>query len=500
MLRVVVRPLVALVERYLPGSLVFATVLTFLVAALSLGLTDSGPVDVVRAWGDGLAGLLAFMTQIALVLIFGYTLAHTPPVHRLLVRVASVPRSPRAAYAFVAVVTGLASLISWGLGLIVGGIVALEVGRMARRRGIRVHYPLLVASAYSGFVVWHMGYSGSGPLAAATEGSFFAEDFGVVPITETTFAWWNMVATVVTLAAVAGAMVLLAPRTQDPVTELPEHAVDDLDELEGDGSAGSAGAPAGDRDGAAGQASAPAGRHLAPGDAPPAVAPVEGEPAAPVSVQEDAPRRTPADRLDGARGVTLSVGIALGIYLVVYFAQEGFNLTLDIVNWTFLTAILLIVRSPKELGLLVTDAGRTVGEVLIQYPLYAGILGMTTATGLAAVLSEFFADIATAGTLGFFAFLSAGLLNMFVPSGGGQFAVQAPIFMGAAEPLGVDSAAVIMAISYGDQWTNMIQPFWTLPMLAVARLGVRDILGYTFVTLVVSGIVFATTLLLVGAG
>ncbi|MEX2290329.1 MAG: TIGR00366 family protein [Mycobacteriales bacterium] len=468
MLRTITRPLVTLVERYMPSSLVFAAVLTFVVAGLALGLTDAGPVEVVRAWGDGLSGLLAFMTQIALVLIFGYTLAHTPPVHRVLVRVASLPRTPRAAYAFVTVVTGIASLISWGLGLIVGGILALEVGRSARRRGIRLHYPLLVAAAYSGFVVWHMGYSGSGPLAAATEGSFFAEEFGVVPVTETTFASWNILATIVTLLAVAGAMVLLVPRAGDPVTELPPDADDEA------------------------EAAAPA-PEATTGAAAGAVATAD-------PTTGTAPARTVADRIDGARSVTLIVGLALCGYLVVYFAQEGFNLTLDIVNWTFLAAILLIVRSPRELGVLVTDAGRTVGEVLIQYPLYAGILGMTTTTGLAAVMSEFFAAIATPATLGFFAFLAAGLLNMFVPSGGGQFAVQAPIFMGSAESLGVDAAPIIMAISYGDQWTNMIQPFWTLPLLAVARLGVRDILGYTFVTLVVSGIVFGGTLLLVGAG
>jgi short-chain fatty acids transporter len=465
MLRAISRPMVTLVERYMPGSLVFAVLLTFVVAGLSFGLTDSGPVDIVRSWGDGLAGLLAFMTQIALVLIFGYTLAHTPPVHRFLVRVAGVPRSPRAAYAFVAVIAGLASLISWGLGLIVGGILAIEVGRLARRRGMKVHYPLLVASAYSGFVVWHMGYSGSGPLAAATEGSFFAEEFGVVPVSETTFSSWNIIATVVTLAAVAGAMVLLAPARNDTVVELPDDAMES-DHEEG-----------------------------------PATDPAEGGVPVAAAVDQTAPApRTPADRIDGARAVTLAIGLALVVYLVTYFVQEGFNLTLDIVNWTFLAAILLIVRSPRELGTLVADAGRTVGEVLIQYPLYAGILGMTTGTGLAAVMSEFFANIATSGTLGVWAFLAAGLLNMFVPSGGGQFAVQAPVFMGAAESLGVDAAPIIMAISYGDQWTNMIQPFWTLPLLAVARLGVRHILGYTIITLLVSGVVFVTTLLLVGAG
>lgn len=495
MLRALSRPLVRLVDRWLPSSLVFAIVLSFLVAALSLGLTDSGPVDVVRAWGDGLSSLLAFIAQISIVLVLGYVIAHTGPVQRLLVRIASMPRGPASAYAFVTVIAGLASLISWALGLIVGGIVALEVAKAARRRGVRLHYPLLVASAYSGYVIWHMGYSGSGPLAAATPDSFFDERYDLVPVSETTFASWNMIAAIVTLAAVTVAMVLLAPKGDDPVLELDASA---------DGDGGSGHSP--DGDGTPALAATPAGGQQRASTAAPGtdVAPAgqDGPDAARTRDPDRAqPSGTsPAERIDGARAVTLALGVALVFYLVVYFAQEGFALTLDIVNWTFLAVILLIVPSARALAQLVVDAGRTVGEVLLQYPLYAGILGMMTTTGLVEVFSEFFIDIATPGTLGVWAMLSGGLINMFIPSGGGQFAVQAPIFMDAAAQLGVQPNVVIMGIAYGDQWTNMIQPFWTLPLLAIAGLSVRDILGYTAVTLLVSGVVMIATLLLVGAG
>ena len=190
---------------------------------MALGLTDSGPGEIVRGWGDGLAGLLEFIAQIAIVLVLGYTLAHTGPVERFLQRIASFPRTPAMAYGFVTVVAGLASLISWGLGLIVGGIVSVEVARSARARGMRIHFPLLVACAYSGYVIWHMGYSGSGPLAAATPGSFLEDlEFGLVPITQTTFAWWNIIAAAVTLIAVTAAMVLLRPKDDDPIVELAD--------------------------------------------------------------------------------------------------------------------------------------------------------------------------------------------------------------------------------------------------------------------------------------
>lgn len=457
MLRAVARPLVSVAERWLPNSMVFAIVLTFVVAAMALGMTDSGPTEVLRGWGDGLAGLLEFIAQISIVLLLGYTLAHTGPVERMLNAIANIPRSAATAYAFVAVIGGLASLVSWGLGLIVGGIVALQVGRAAKRRGVRVHYPLLVASAYSGYVVWHMGYSGSGPLAAATPGSFFEEYGGLVPIVETTFAWWNLLAIVVLLSAVAVTMVLLRPRGDDPIVELDEEVVERNTSTGNGGSDDAAGA---NTSGAS----------------------------------------SPAERADGSRLLTLSLGVALVGYLVLYFAQEGFALTLDIVNWSFLAAILLLVSSTKELGALVVDAGKTVGQILLQYPLYAGILGIMTASGLVEVFSNFFVSISTPGTLSVWAMISGGIVNMFIPSGGGQFAVQAPIFADAAQQLGVDQSVVIMGVAYGDQWTNMIQPFWTVPILAIAGLSVRDIMGYTTITLFVSGAVMIATLLLVGAG
>ena len=468
MLRTLSRPLVAGVERWLPSALVFAVVLTGVVAVLALTLTDAAPVEVLRGWGDGLTGLLAFMTQMALILLLGYTLANTRQVGRLLVRAGSLPRTPVQAYAGVTLAAALGSLISWGLGLVVGALLAKEVARQGRARGMRLHFPLLVACGYAGYVVWHMGYSGSGPLAAATPGSFVEEQIGrTIPVTETIFAPWNLLAIVVTVVVVVAAMASLRPRAEEDVVELPA-APDDPAATEPVRS--QAGSPAASTRSAAG------------------------------ATGEDPARLTPADRVDRSRVTTTTAGLALAAYLVAYFAQEGFALTLDIVNWTFLAAILLLVRSPVELGALVADAARNVGDILLQFPLYAGILGIMTTSGLITVFSDFFVELASPATLGLWAFLSGGLINMFIPSGGGQFAVQAPIFLQAAEQLGVAPEVVVMGIAYGDQWTNMIQPFWALPVLAIAGLGIRDILGYTTIALLVTGVVFTGTMLLVGAG
>ena len=485
MLRALSRPLVRFAERWIPDALFFAIALSLVVAVLAFALTDVGPGELILGWGDGLAGLLAFMTQIALVLLLGYTLAHTPAVQKLLYRVAGLPRSPRIAYGFVALVAALAGLLSWGLGLIVGGVMAVEVARAARRRGMRLHYPLLVASGYSGYVLWHMGYSGSGPLAAATPGGIY-EDLpgGLVDVSQTTFAPWNLAAIAVGLVLVPAVMMLLAPKGDDRIVEAPTSLLEHEEAV--------AGAPGARREGPGAMTSKTPGRGPTKGDG-------TGS-ATDASDATDDEGPTPADRLDLARVVTLALGIALGLFLVTHFGTRGFVLTLDIVNWSFLCIILLLVANVRHFMGLVTRGSSTVGGVLVQYPLYAGIIGMMTVSGLVTVFSDFFVDISTPGTLGVWAFLSAGVLNMFIPSGGGQFAVQAPIFAQSAAELGVDQSVVIMAIAYGDQWTNMIQPFWAVPLLAVAGLKVRDILGYTTITLLVSGVLFGVTLLLVGAG
>jgi short-chain fatty acids transporter len=443
-LAAVMRPINSVVERYIPSALVFAIVLTFIVALLALLLTDSGPRDIVMAWGDGLAGLLAFITQMALILLLGHTLANTTPVRRLLVRLGGVPGTATAAYVYVFVVAALASMITWGLGLVVGALLAKEVAEQGRARGLRLHFPLLVAAGYSGYVIWHMGYSGSGPLTAATEDSFLAEQLGgTIPVSETTFAWWNLTAAAVTILVVGGALAWAAPRAGDKIVALPEDA----------------------------------------------------EYGTPPDIDDQV--TTPADRVDGSRIPTLLTGLALVAYLVLHYLDGG-TPTLDIVNWTFLALILLLVRNPFELIALVKNAAANVGEILLQFPLYAGILGMMTATGLITVLSDAFVNVASPATFGLLTFLSAGLVNLFVPSGGGQFAVQGPIVLDAAERLGVPPEVAIMAVAYGDQWTNMIQPFWALPVLAIAGLKMRDILGYTTVTLVASGLVFGGTMLLLG--
>lgn len=442
----IMAPINRVVEEFTPSALTFAIALTAVVALMALFLTDSGPADIAQSWGDGLSGLLSFMTQMALVLLLGSILAGTRAVSALLARLSTIPKTAVQAYLFVFFVGAAAMLFSWGLGLILGALLAKNIAVQFHQRGEKVSFPMLIASGYSAMVIWHMGYSGSAQLTAATEGSFIAEQLGhTIPLTDTLLAWWNLLAIALTVISVGLMIFFIAPRTIQP-----QHVIDE--------------------------------RHVAEL--------VEAE-------RPEAPMDTIADRIDGNRIPTLLVGVALIAYLVVHFVRGG-SVTLDIVNWTFLTLIFLLVRSVNELIELTKEAASNVGDILIQFPLYAGIMGIMTGTDLAQLLSDSVVAVASPNTLGFFGFISAGIVNFFVPSGGGQLAVQGPILLDAAASLGADPAVTIMAIAYGDQWTNLIQPFWALPMLAVAGLKIRDILGYTTATLIAAGIPMAAVMLLVG--
>ncbi|MBW3604154.1 MAG: TIGR00366 family protein [Actinobacteria bacterium] len=462
-MRSMAKPFIIFVERFYPDPFVFAIALTFVVFLMAVGMTDAGPVAALSAWGGGLSLLLEFIAQIAITLITAHALAHTDPAQRLLRSVGRIPNSPAVAYGLVAFVGGVGSLFSWAFGLVAGALVARQVAVEARDRGLRLHYPLLVASAYAGFVIWHMGYSSSAALFVATPGHALEEQVGgTIPVTETIFAPWNMIIAVITLITIIVLCAAMRPKGDDEIIELPD---DVRAEADNDGGSGGGG----------------------------------GDTAVATKVETEQ-RTTLAEQLDSARWITLALGAAIMAYLAWWFATEGLNLTLNIVNWSFLGLGLLLARSPIHYVELVADASTTVGQIIIQYPLYAGIMGMMIDTGLVSVIADFFTGISTAGTLGFWAFLSGGIVNFFVPSGGGQWAVQGPIFIEAAANLGTDPSRIVMGVAYGDQWSNMVQPFWTIPLLAIAGLHMRQIMGYTFVIFFATFFLFGGGILLAGAG
>ncbi len=442
------RPFIIFVERFYPNPFVFVILLTLLTFLLAFMLTDISAIEAIEAWGSGMPKLLAFMAQLSITLIAAHTLAHTDLAQNVLSKLAKLPHNHFQAYFLVVLIAGIASLIAWSLGLVVGAIMARQVGVEADKKGIKVHYPLLVASAYSGFVLWHMGYSSSSALFVATPGHILEAEMGILSVKETIFSTFNIIIALIALMAICLVCPLMHPK-EDEIIHVKASTFLASSEKKND---------------------------------------------------EFDNKNTFGKHLDRSRWITLTLGILLSLFIFKWFYERGLDLNLNIVNWTFLAMGLLLTRHVDHYIELVQNASKTVGEILLQYPFYAGILGIMGGSGLVELLSNWFVTNASPDNLSFFAFLSGGLVNMFIPSGGGQWVIQGPIFINAANELGVNPAVIVMGISYGDQWTNMIQPFFTIPLLAIAGLDMRKIMGYTFVILIVTLFIFGGSLLLMGDG
>lgn len=441
---------VALVNRFLPDPFIFCIILTVIVFVAAIPLTGQGPMDMIDVWGGGVWGLLLFSMQMALVLVLGSAFANAPAIKKIVSKIASLAKTPVQGIIVVTFFSLIACWVNWGFGLVVGAILAKELARQIEG----IDYRLLIASAYSGFVIWHAGFSGSIPLALATPGSeaLAAATGGVVtePISTslTIFAPYNLIMVLVILVCLPFINAKMHPSPDQTVTVDKNLLIEEVEEFK-----------------------------------------------KPV---------TPAEKIENSVIMSGLIAIAGVIYLVFYFMNNGFNLSLNIVNFMFLILGIICHKTPINYVKAITAATKGAAGIILQFPFYAGIMAMMTAvspeTGLslAGVISNWFVSIATPITFPLFTFLSAGIVNFFVPSGGGQWAVQGPIMMPAGAELGVSPALTGMGISWGDAWTNMIQPFWALPALGIAGLSARDIMGYCLITLFFVGIVVCGGFLIVG--
>lgn len=449
-------------KKFLPDAYIFAVILTIIVFVASMIFTKQGFIGLVGHWGKGVWNLLAFSMQMVLVLVTGHVLALSHPFKKLLDHLSNIPKTPAQGIALVSIISYTACILNWGFGLIIGAIYAKEIARKVKG----IDYRLLIASAYSGFVLWHAGFSGSVPLViaggdlSATGGSLTQ----AVPVSQTLFSPYNIFIVVGMWILLPIINVLMHPKNEEDVFVIDPKLIEDLkvDDVSKDD--------------------------------PNKLQPKSGLYFSAVSKEEFA-KMTPAEKLENSCFVNYILAILGFAYIVYYFASSGkFDLNLNIVNLIFLMLGVLLHKTPRSLIDAFGEASKGASGIILQFPLYAGIMGMMTGVNadglsLAHVISNFFVHVSTVKTFPLFTFLSAGIVNLFVPSGGGQWVVQGPIMMPAGLEIGVDPAKTAMCIAYGDSWTNMIQPFWALPALGLAKLGARDIMGYTLIVLIVSGLV-----------
>lgn len=441
-MRIIIAPLERFFLRWVPDAFVVAILLSLLTFALAVTVTGYGVGDTITSWGDGFWNLLTFTNQITLTLLLGFALANTPVMRRGFAKSATFVRSPFGAYATACFITGICAVFSWGLSLIAAGIVPRYIGDSCRDRGIKVHYPLLVASSFSGFVVWHQGLSSSIGLAINTPGHFLEDQIGIIPTSQTLFTPWNMISAAVVICVLPFAMAMLRPKGDEPIQELAaDHFPDE----------------------------------------------------AKVDTSDEAP--TPSERLEGSRAITIAIIIAGLAYIWIHFIQRGAGLTLNIFNFSFLIVGLLMAGSMKRYIEIILEGGRIAVPFLLQYPFYAGIAAVMQDSGLANLVIEGFVSISTPATLPLLGFFSGGLVNLFIPSGGGQWAVQGPIMMSAATEIGADLPRVAMGVALGDQWTNLVHPLTLIPITALARIQPKEIMSYCFMALILTGVMFTIILL-----
>ncbi|MCQ2282613.1 MAG: short-chain fatty acid transporter [Bacteroidales bacterium] len=442
---------VKLVQRWLPEPFIFAIILTLVAACLAMPICHQTPIEVVENWGGGVWNLLAFAMQMALVLVCGSTLAAAPAIKRVISTLAGIPKTPAAAIALVTGISAIACWLNWGFGLIVGVIFAKEIAK----RLAGVDYRLLIASAYSGFVVWHAGLSGSIPLTMATPGEALSKATnGIltepVPVSQTILDYHNLIIVAVVIVAIVITNSLMHPKN-DIICVDPALLEEDSNQQ--------------------------------------------------INKSTDQQSLTPAQRMENSRVLSWIVALLGFTYLIIHLGFRGGSFDLGSVIMLFLFLGVVLHGTPLAYVRAFGKAATGASGIILQFPFYAGIMGIITGVGASGicfgtVISNACISISTPTTYPLLTFLCAALLNMFVPSGGGHWAIQAPIMFAAGANLGVDPGLTGTAIAWGDAWTNLIQPFWAIPALAIAKLDAKDIMGFCLIDLLITGIIICSGLVI----
>ncbi|PKM89615.1 MAG: short-chain fatty acid transporter [Firmicutes bacterium HGW-Firmicutes-12] len=431
------------IERYLPDAFIFALVLTFVVFLMGLFIAKETPFKMITHWADGFWGFLAFSMQMVLILVTGQCIAQASLVSGWIKKLAQLPKTPAAPYVITVLVSAVAGWINWGMGLVFGALIAKQMAAQNKD----TDFPLLIAAAYSGAYAGIFGLSITAPLLVNTPGHFLEEKIGLIPVSQTILHPATLITVIVIAVLTALAFKLMRPTKEEEIHSLSKLGLE-----------------------------------------------VETEVASSsVTVTQE---KTLASYLENSWVITLIVVIGGLLYIINHFINKGFDLNLNILNFTFLIVGLALHKSPINYVNAVIDSVKSVYGIILQFPFYAGIMGMMSGSGLISIIALWFVSFSTTFTFPFFSFLSCTVVNMFVPSAGGQWMIQGPILVEAGQALGVADNLIVNAYTYGDLCTNLIQPFWALPVLGIAGLKMKDIWGYTSIACIIYFVVSTVSLFL----
>jgi short-chain fatty acids transporter len=423
-------------ERWFPDAFIFALVALLIVFVAGL-FAGSAMRDLIRYFGEGFWSIIPFTMQMAIIIVGGYVVATSPPVHRLIRWLATIPRSPRGAVAFVAFFSMATSLVSWGLSLIFSGLLVREIVKNVRD----ADYRAIGAAAYLGTgTVWALGLSSSAALLMATPASIPAallKISGVIPLTQTIYTWQSLATAAILMFASVLVAYLSAPAKPAKTVESFEIAEE-----------------------------------------------------APVGKQEV--RRTPAEWLEFVPVLSVAIGLLGLAYISQVVAARGPLAALDLntYNFLFLMAGLLLHWRPRSFTRAVNNAVPATAGVLIQFPFYGGIFGIVTMSSISRELAHVFVRVSSQNTFPLLVAIYSGILGLFVPSGGSKWIIEAPYVLQAAKDLHVNLGWVVQIYNTAEAFPNLVNPFWMLPLLGILKARARDLAGYGFLYLTVnSGLV-----------
>lgn len=426
-------------HRWVPDSYIIALILSLFTFVLAWIFTPSGPYKIVQAWGQGFWVLLEFSMQMTLIVITGYALATTPLCMRLLQGVCRLPRSAPQVYLWAVLVSAVAYYLNWGFGLVFAALLTKELARQADLSGIHIDYPLLCAATWTAYYFWHMGLSGSAPLLVATPTHFMVKEIGVIPVAQTLFSPYTIILVAISLIAVVGLYWLILPAYSGARTL----------------------------------------RQMRPDF-------FQTEAAMTVKNPEIT---TPSEWLTYTPWVSYLMGIMFLVYLYYHFVQLKQSLDINVLNFAFFMLIIFLYKTPAGLLAAVKSATPAAAGIILQFPFYAGIFGIMKYTGLVDVLAGWLIGMSSATTFPAITSVLTGIIGYFIPSGGSKWAVEAPFLIPAANSLGVAYPKVIIAYMFGNDWINLIQPFFAIPFIAVAGIEFREFAGYSFISFIVLGII-----------
>lgn len=428
-----------LMRKYLPDPFVFAIGLTLLTLVLALIIEDIGFVDLTTAWGNGFWNLLAFTTQMAVILAMGYVLATAPITDKLLNKIADKVKSPKQAIIVATLVGAIGSYLNWGFGLVIGGIIAKKLA--LRVKG--VHYPLIIAAAYSGFTFYGLGISASIPILISTKGHFLEEQMGIITLAETIWSLPMLLTALFLIVTLPFFNAMLHPKDPSKIIEID-----------------------------------------------PAIHADKPKEKSALLLTDN----TLANKLNNSRLLSYSIGTLGFIYIIFYFV-DGRTLDLNIINFTILFLGIILLGTPAKYAEHLSDGVKTVSGIILQFPFYAGIMAIMTASGLVDTIAQLFVNISTTHSLPFWSLISSFFINFFAPSAGGHWALQGPFMVEAAKELGSSLAQNSMGVMLGNAWNDLVQPFWILPALALSRLKLKDIMGFLVMIMFFVGIVYCVAIL-----